>query len=147
MRSGIPLNPSRPQTRRGMRRAQGAGASVTLRATSVRRALPPRSQDQLATTRTESSGRRAPGGGAQPAVETLVPLVQPVSRPRLAVATAALDKFVGLNAQIMALSRRNTNVRSLALALNQKGKITGACEQSLRALRDALAKRGFTSTR
>ena len=84
---------------------------------------------------------------ARAAVETLVPLVQPVSRPRLAVATAALDKFVGLNAQIMALSRRNTNVRSLALALNQKGKITGACEQSLRALRDALAKRGFTSTR
>jgi hypothetical protein len=47
----------------------------------------------------------------------------------------------------MALSRRNTNVRSLALALNQKGKVTGACEDSLHALRDALAKRGFTGTR
>ena len=84
---------------------------------------------------------------ARAALETLAPLVQPASRPRLAAATAALDKFVGLNAQIMALSRRNTNVRSLALALNQKGKVTGACEDSLRALRDALAKRGFTGTR
>jgi hypothetical protein len=84
---------------------------------------------------------------ARTALETLAPLVQPASRPRLAAATAALDKFVGLNAQIMALSRRNTNVRSLALALNQKGKVTGACENSLRALRDALGKRGFTGIR
>jgi len=84
---------------------------------------------------------------ARAALETLAPLVQPASRPRLAAATAALDKFVGLNAQIMALSRRNTNVRSLALALNQKGKVTGACENSLRALRDALGKRGFTGIR
>jgi negative regulator of replication initiation len=84
---------------------------------------------------------------ARAALETLAPLVQPASRPRLAAATAALDKFVALNAQIMALSRRNTNVRSLALALNQKGKVTGACDQSLHALRDALAKRGFTGTR
>lgn len=54
---------------------------------------------------------------------------------------------MGLNAQIMAMSRRNTNVRSLALSLNEKGRVTGACEDSLRALRDALAKRGFTGTR
>jgi hypothetical protein len=47
----------------------------------------------------------------------------------------------------MALSRRNTNVRSLALALNHKGKATDACEHSLQSLRDALAKRGFYGTR
>jgi hypothetical protein len=84
---------------------------------------------------------------ARAALATLAPLVRPASRPRLAAATAALDKFVDLNAQVMALSRRNTNVRSLALALNQKGKVTGACEDSLHALRDALARRGFTGIR
>ena len=84
---------------------------------------------------------------ARAALETLAPLVQPASRPRIAAATAALDKFVALNAQIMALSRRNTNVRSLALALSQKGKVSGACEHSLQSLRDALAKRGFYGTR
>jgi hypothetical protein len=84
---------------------------------------------------------------ARAALETLASVVQPASRPRLAAATTALDKFVGLNAQIMALSRRNTNVRSLALALNQKGKATGACEHSLQSLRDALARRGFYGTR
>ncbi|HNX49685.1 MAG TPA: hypothetical protein PLS53_02315 [Thermoanaerobaculaceae bacterium] len=84
---------------------------------------------------------------ARSALERLAPLVQPASRPRLAAATAALDRFMDLNSQIVALSRRNSNVRSLALSLNQKGKLTGACEESLRALRDALAGRGFTGTR
>ncbi len=84
---------------------------------------------------------------ARSALEALAPLVNARSRPRLAAAAAALDRFMSVNAQITALSRRNTNVRSLALSLNQKGKATGACEDSLRALRDALAKRGFAGTR
>ena len=54
---------------------------------------------------------------------------------------------MGLNGQIIALSRRNTNVRSLALSLDQKRALTATCEESLRALQDALAKRGFTSAR
>jgi hypothetical protein len=81
------------------------------------------------------------------ALEALAPLVNARSRPRFAAAVAALDRFMSVNAQITALSRRNTNVRSLALSLNQKGKATGACEDSLRALRGALAGRGFAGTR
>jgi hypothetical protein len=48
-----------------------------------------------------------------------------------------------VNAQIIALSRRNTNVRSLALSLNQKRPLTTACEETLHALQDALAKHGY----
>ena len=84
---------------------------------------------------------------ARSALEALAPLINARSRPRLATAATALDRFMSVNAQITALSRRNTNVRSLALSLNQKGKATGACEDSLRALRDALARRGFAGTR
>lgn len=84
---------------------------------------------------------------ARNALRTLATLVQPASRPRLAAATAALDQFVSLNAQIIALSRRNTNVRSLALSLDQKRTLIAACEESLHALHDALAKRGYTGTR
>jgi hypothetical protein len=84
---------------------------------------------------------------ARSVLEMLAPLVQAASRPRLATAAAALDEFMSVNAQILILSRRNTNVRSLALSLNQKGKLTAACEESLRALQDALAKRGFSGTR
>jgi len=65
------------------------------------------------------------------------------SREGLRAASAALDQFMSINAQITSLSRRNTNVRSLALSLNEKRPLTAACEKSLLALRDALAKRGY----
>src|SRR4029453_7877479 len=55
---------------------------------------------------------------AREALQTLSGLIQPASRPKLAVATTALDRLMGVNAQIIGLSRRNSNVRSLALSLN-----------------------------
>ena len=81
---------------------------------------------------------------ARSALRQLAPLV---GAPRLVTANAALDRFMIAHAEITALSRRNTNVRSLALALNEKGKLTAVCEDGLQRLRDALAKRGFTATR
>jgi hypothetical protein len=84
---------------------------------------------------------------ARGALKTLATIVPPASQSQLAAATAALDRFTGLNAQIIALSRRNTNVRSFALSLNQKPALTAACEERLRSLRDALAKRAYTWAR
>jgi hypothetical protein len=84
----------------------------------------------------EASARRA--------LRELAPLV---GAPRLATANVAFNRFMKAHAEITALSRRNTNVRSLALALNEKGKLTASCEGRLRELRNALAKRGFTATR
>ncbi len=52
-----------------------------------------------------------------------------------------------LNAQIVELSRRNTNVRSLMLTLNEKAEATNKCEQHLRALHDALSKRRLGGSR
>ena len=80
---------------------------------------------------------------ARAALTTLAPIVSPASRPHLAAATTALDQFIAVNAQIVALSRRNTNVRSLALSLTQKRPLIAACEETLRALQDALAKHGY----
>ncbi len=70
-----------------------------------------------------------------------------VSLPRLTAAETALVRFGEINADIVRLSRRNSNVRSLALSLDQKRKIAAACEASLRALQDALAQQGFMGTR
>ncbi len=84
---------------------------------------------------------------ARSALEMLMSLVPPASRPQLAGATAALDRFADLNTQLIALSRRNSDVRSLALSLGKKRMLTARCEDSLRALQDALSKRGFTGTR
>jgi hypothetical protein len=81
------------------------------------------------------------------ALQDLSGLAAPASRQTLADAGAALDRFMALHAQIIELSRRNTNVRSLALALGQKRTQTAACESALQALQDALAKRGVTATR
>lgn len=62
-------------------------------------------------------------------------------------AAAALDRFMGINDEIVALSRRNSNVRSLALSLGRKRMVTAECEDDLRALEDALAKHEFSATR
>ena len=62
-------------------------------------------------------------------------------------ATAALDRFMAINAEIVALSRRNSNVRSLALTLGRKRTVAAECELQLQALDDALAKHAFTATR
>jgi hypothetical protein len=102
--------------------------------------------DEAAMTRMEKR-MATEEASARSALATLGSLAQAPSRPQLAAATAALDRFMGLNAQIIELSRRNTNVRSLALALGQKRTLTAVCEDSLHALQDALAKREFTATR
>ncbi|HEV8395606.1 MAG TPA: hypothetical protein VGQ37_15110 [Vicinamibacterales bacterium] len=78
---------------------------------------------------------------ARKAFQSLKPIVAAAAQPRLADATAALDRFMTLNAELVVLSRRNSDVRSLALSLGQKRMLTAACEETLQALRDALAKR------
>jgi hypothetical protein len=84
---------------------------------------------------------------ARDALDKLRPLVGPGSAQKVAAAGAALDRFMGLNAEIIALSRRNTNVRSLALSLDQKRAIVVKCEDTLRALRTALEKREYAGRR
>jgi hypothetical protein len=76
-------------------------------------------------------------------VAGLSSLVDAPSQKRLAAASDALDRFMDVNAQIVGLSRRNTNVRSLALSLDQKRTMIGPCEDTLRALRSALDKHGY----
>ena len=80
---------------------------------------------------------------ARQAIDQLRAIVDSASQPKLVTATADLDRFMSLNAQVIALSRRNTNVRSLALSLQDKPAIAAACEDRLRSLQDALAKRGY----
>jgi hypothetical protein len=87
---------------------------------------------------------------AREAVKALKALPQvagPKTAPRWAAAVAALDRFDGVSAEIVRLSRRNSNVLSLDLALRQKPALTAACDESLRVLQESLAKEGFTATR
>jgi len=102
--------------------------------------------DDVAMTRLE--GQMASSEGlARGALQTLAGLLPPASLPHLAAATAALDRFSDINAQIIKLSRRNSNVHSLALSLGKKRTLAARCEESLHAIQDALSKRTFTGTR
>jgi hypothetical protein len=90
-----------------------------------------RVEERMATA--EESARRA--------LAQLAALVRPASKAKVAAAGAALDRLLDVNRQILQLSRRNSDIRSLALSLNQKRAIIAACEQSLHALHEALSKR------
>src|SRR5450432_441245 len=85
--------------------------------------------------------------GARQEVTTLEPLVEVQGRSNLAAAVAALDRFQEISKEIVKLSRRNSNVRSLELSLRQKPAVTAAADQDLLSLQEALAKEGFAATR
>jgi hypothetical protein len=68
-------------------------------------------------------------------------------KPALVEASAALERFSVISKDVVALSRRNTHVRSVELALRRRPALAGPCDESLRALGDALAKDPFPATR
>jgi hypothetical protein len=84
---------------------------------------------------------------ARNTLTALAPLLSSDAGPQVRAAQASLDSFLDLNREIIALSRRNSNVRSLSLTLGEKRRLTAQCEETLRALEEALAKRGFVATR
>ena len=122
--------------------AAAANAIAAVREIQVLQAPHIAEADDAAMTEMEKR-MAAEETAARRALQSLAPLVGQAAAPRLAQATAALERFSMLNAEIVNLSRRNTNVRSLALSLDEKRKLTGPCEQSLRALVDALGKHGY----
>ncbi len=84
---------------------------------------------------------------ARSALTQIQPLTPVPSRPQLTAATSALDEFMKVHAEIIMLSRRNSDVRSLSLSLGQKRMVTAQCDDRLRALQDALAKHSIAATR
>jgi hypothetical protein len=67
--------------------------------------------------------------------------------PHLSAATGALDRFTTINKELIALSRRNSDVRSLALSLGRKRTVTAQCEADLKSLDEILNRHAFTATR
>jgi len=72
------------------------------------------------------------------ALERLAAIPGAVGDPDLAAARAAWATFLEVEARILALSRENTNVTSLALSLNQQRKAMAVCVEALLALQQAV---------
>ncbi|HSY22837.1 MAG TPA: MCP four helix bundle domain-containing protein [Polyangiaceae bacterium] len=64
----------------------------------------------------------------------------------LAKAQSAYATFGQIRTQIIALSRENTNVRSLSLSLNQKRKVMLACQAALIALQQGILAEPIAGT-
>jgi hypothetical protein len=84
---------------------------------------------------------------ARRALGELAALLPADAAPHLKDAAAALDRFDSVTRDLIALSRRNSDVRSLALTLGRKRQVAASCEDQLRLLEAALAKHQFTATR
>jgi hypothetical protein len=85
-------------------------------------------------------------GHARAAMDELRRSLSRAAEP-LDAAAAALNRFMSIHTEIIALSRRNSEVRSLALSLGRKRVVIAECEAHLQALEAALAKHEFTATR
>ena len=84
---------------------------------------------------------------ARAALADLQKAVPSSAAAQLTAASAALEKFATVNAEIVKLSRQNTNVRSLALSLGRKRTVTAQCDDTLRELQYALGRHEFRATR
>jgi hypothetical protein len=123
-----------------------AKAVVAVREIQVLQAPHIAESDAATMTRLETD-MAALAATARDSVKALPDLLGPSASQQIAAAVAALDRFDGISREIVKLSRRNSNVKSLELSLRQKPALTATCDEDLRVLQDALAKEAFTATR
>ena len=102
--------------------------------------------DDAAMTELEHSMAQSESS-ARSSLEELSELLGPAAEAELDAAHEQLDRFSGVHQELLKLSRANSNVHSLAVALGEKRTATAACDAALAALQDALAKHGLQATR
>jgi hypothetical protein len=102
--------------------------------------------EDAAMTRMEAE-MAAAEGTVRRALDDLKRSIGTKASAQLTAASGAFDRFEDINREILTLSRRNSEVRSLALSLGRKRMLTAVADDQLRALEDALAKHAFTGTR
>jgi hypothetical protein len=84
---------------------------------------------------------------ARAALDDLVNLMAPRVEPQLVAAREQLDRFAQIQRELVALSRANSDVRSLASALGERPERTATCDAALILLQEELGKRELRATR
>lgn len=78
---------------------------------------------------------------------TLKALVPPGKQEAFQEAKSALHELMKVTAQLIDLSRQNTNIKSFELSLGRKRKISAQCGEILVSLEEAVKAREFKATR
>jgi len=80
-------------------------------------------------------------------LEKFADLVPEEDRALLQDARAAYEEFAAITAEVIKLSRENTNIKSFELSLGKKRKIAAQCDETLISLQEAVRNREFKATR
>jgi hypothetical protein len=76
-----------------------------------------------------------------------IPALSEESRVVLKEAIVAYTDLTAVTAKVVALSRKNTNIKSFQLSLGRKRKIAAECEEILKNLLEEVGNRKFKATR
>lgn len=77
----------------------------------------------------------------------LLHLVDKRGRTFLDAASLVFEEFMKVNAEVVRLSRINSNVKSLELSLGRKRKVAAQCEETLHSLQGILQGKTFKATK
>ncbi len=80
-------------------------------------------------------------------LKTLKALVPPEKQGTYQEARTAFNELMKVTAQVIDLSRQNTNIKSFELSLGRKRKISAQCSEILASLQEAVKAREFKATR
>jgi hypothetical protein len=135
-----------PRRNRASAEAASTAAFLAVREIQVLEAPHIREPDDARMTALEAR-MAAAAQRARDSLAKLRALSAPASRPALDAASEALESFLRNHADVVRLSRENTDVRSTALSLGEKQRLTAACDDALSALQEALEHRATAATR
>lgn len=121
-------------------RANAAGAIAAIREIQALQAPHIAAADDAAMTRLETRMDAA----ARRAASAVAALGRHRPRPD---AERTLARVLDIHREVVALSRRNTNVQALALSLSQRTKLAAVCQSRLADLQEALDARRLGGTR
>jgi hypothetical protein len=74
-------------------------------------------------------------------------LVPEEKQASLREAEAAYGDLARVTAEVLDLSRQNTNIKSFELSVGRKRKVTAQCDEILMNLQEAVRSKAFTGTR
>jgi hypothetical protein len=83
----------------------------------------------------------------QDALAALGAIIDPASRKLLDQTTQVYVDFAAVTDDVIKLSRTNTNVQSLELAMGRERLVAAKCNEILSTLQESLRTRGFKATR